>query len=623
MHLQQAFEAAQLAAAQIATALPGLEQEQREQTDRQYRRGTKQQAQSGRIEPAEPALQEGALLLTLVGQDPALPAVVQAVPGQTHVVEPGQATVAQRRQRRVGEVLAVSGQGLLQPLFDPFGRHLVGRVDAQPALLRLPILDPGVGVELMHQQVVARRIQLAALVTGHHSRRNARGAQDESHRPGVMRAEAAARVEQEIVHPVGAGRWRFQGVGEGLVVEALQQGRDQCLRLRMGLAQLLGQGARARIAVHRQLQVAPAHARIDAGLAQRLWPGTGSVEQTLLDRLPSLQVEIAHQARVGLVGLRHVEGEQPGLRTGLHDHVVAQLGATLLPVHSILARPLRRLSPTSSVETLHGQGAPVELLARRRCALEADPERQFGGAPKLGDIPWRHALRESGDPLVAGHRQRPQRPQAGEEQEQQEHQRQRLQQQPAGQPQGRPGPAGESALLQADQRRQQRGHRQQAVQRGEETVVEQVAHHHCEETEEHQYQRIAAGLHFHQLEDERGDQQHRPRVQAHQAAARQPDPGPGEQRQGQLDPGARIAGTHAEDLHPPGRATEPHGRDPQRHVGQVRQDHQYLRHQQPDQRDPRNRVHRAAPNNASARRQASRWASPLAGCRRVPGSARP
>lgn len=63
MHLQQAFEAAQLAAAQIATALPGLEQEQREQTDRQYRRGTEQQAQSGRIEPAEPALQEGALLL--------------------------------------------------------------------------------------------------------------------------------------------------------------------------------------------------------------------------------------------------------------------------------------------------------------------------------------------------------------------------------------------------------------------------------------------------------------------------------------------------------------------------------------------------------------------------------
>ena len=289
-------------------------------------------------------------------------------------------------------------------------------------------------------------------------------ARDESHRPGVMRAEAAARVEQEIVHPVGAGRWRFQGVGEGLVVEALQQGRDQRLRLRMGLAQLVGQRSRARIAVHRQLQVAPARARIDAGLAQRLWPGTDSVEQTLLDRLPPLQVEIAHQARVGLVGLRHVEGEQPGLRTGLHDHVVAQLRATLLPVQSILARPLRRLSPTSSVETLHGQGAPVELLARR-CALEADPERQFGGAPKLGDIPGAMLSESPVTPCCRASATTTAAP--GEEQEQQEHQRQRLQQQPAGQPQGRPGPAGESALLQADQRRQQRGHRQQAVQRGE------------------------------------------------------------------------------------------------------------------------------------------------------------
>ena len=75
---------------------------------------------------------------------------------------------------------------------------------------------------LAHDQIVAQRIHLAALVAGHHPSRHAGRAHQEHEGRSVVLAEAAARLEQEFVHRVAAQLRRDQGVEEQLRAEQVQ-----------------------------------------------------------------------------------------------------------------------------------------------------------------------------------------------------------------------------------------------------------------------------------------------------------------------------------------------------------------------------------------------------------------
>ncbi len=111
---------------------------------------------------------------------------------------------------------------MLQTLIDPLWRHGVGRIDTAPPLPDLPVFHPGMGVVLAYCEEIARRVQLAALVTGYHSRRDSRSAQHVGHGAGKVRAETLATVEQEVIDAVCAQDRRFEGVAIRFVAKMLE-----------------------------------------------------------------------------------------------------------------------------------------------------------------------------------------------------------------------------------------------------------------------------------------------------------------------------------------------------------------------------------------------------------------
>src|SRR5690606_507567 len=227
MARQQRLVAAQQPLLRITLAAPGLEQPECQQTQQQTATTDQRHGQAAPLQGTEPALQQLHLLFGPVAQHPALPAVVDTVPAHAQLVEPGQVAIAQRRERRVLEKALVVSQGLVGPQLDTLGRHLEGRVDADPALALLPVLHPGMGIQLAYREIVAGLVELAALVAGDHPRRNPRGAQDEDHGAGVMGAESLAGTEEELVDAVAAYRRRLEGIAVRLAVEMLQQRCDQ------------------------------------------------------------------------------------------------------------------------------------------------------------------------------------------------------------------------------------------------------------------------------------------------------------------------------------------------------------------------------------------------------------
>ncbi len=110
------------------------------------------------------------------------------------------------------------------------------------------------GIELVHAQVVAGRVDFTALVTGNHSRGNAGCAQHEGHGSGKVDAEAIACLEQETVNDIRTHRVRLEGVAEGLAIEMPEQCLNHGLGVLVSTAQLHGPGAAAWIALGGQLQ---------------------------------------------------------------------------------------------------------------------------------------------------------------------------------------------------------------------------------------------------------------------------------------------------------------------------------------------------------------------------------
>ena len=77
------------------------------------------------------------------------------------------------------------------------------------------------GVRLADDEIAIDGVNLTALIAGNYACRNAGGAHEKNVSRGVVFAEAAAGVEEEIVDGLLAEERRAQGVVEGFFAEEL------------------------------------------------------------------------------------------------------------------------------------------------------------------------------------------------------------------------------------------------------------------------------------------------------------------------------------------------------------------------------------------------------------------
>ena len=141
-----------------------------------------------------------------------------------------------------------------QPALDALRGHRRRRIDAQPAAALDPDLGPRVRVALPHDQVAAQGIELAALVAGDDPGRHAGRAHHQRERRGVVLAEAATGLEQELVHRVFRELRRVERVDERLLAKHRQHRLRDRSRIAVLGGQSAGQCATARVAFLRQLQ---------------------------------------------------------------------------------------------------------------------------------------------------------------------------------------------------------------------------------------------------------------------------------------------------------------------------------------------------------------------------------
>ena len=145
----------------------------------------------------------------------------------------------------------------IEPALDAFRRDRRRRIDAHPAAALEPDLRPGVRVRLADEQIAADRVVLAALIAGDDARRNAGGARQHRERRGEVLAEAAARVEQEVVDGVELQPRRLERVEVFLVAKLGEHRCDERLVAAGALAHLAGERDRARVAAAGQSQCRP------------------------------------------------------------------------------------------------------------------------------------------------------------------------------------------------------------------------------------------------------------------------------------------------------------------------------------------------------------------------------
>ena len=198
------------------------------------------------------------------------------------------------------------------------------------------------GIELMHLHIAALAVELAALITRHHPRRNPRRTQDESGRPGIVGAEATPAVEEEGIDGIAGQCRRLEGVEILALVEARQQRRHPLLRAGITGLELGRQFAGARVA-RRQLQCTMLLRGLQLGITHHLRPGADAIEQRLLHRSGIDQAVIAELARTRQIGARRIKCKQPALQAGLHENAVAQTLALRLPAVSGQCRQIRCL----------------------------------------------------------------------------------------------------------------------------------------------------------------------------------------------------------------------------------------------------------------------------------------
>ena len=204
--------------------------------------GTPQADQSGhnrgnqcRRQPIHvPVAPQRSLLVVIEADDVAPPIVVERVPGELHVLAPAGIEPRQQRDEFAG------GQRGAQSTLDTRRHDRAGRVEAPPLSVEQRF-GPCVGVGLADNQVTARWIDLATLVTGYHAGRNSRRPQQHDKAARVVLAESASFVEEKRVDRVGTRKQRRrQRVVELFSAEPSQHGANVIGVVRVLHSQLAG-----------------------------------------------------------------------------------------------------------------------------------------------------------------------------------------------------------------------------------------------------------------------------------------------------------------------------------------------------------------------------------------------
>ena len=130
--------------------------------------------------------------------------------------------ITQGRQKIPLKYICLIGERLLQTILDTLRRDLKGWIHSEPALLRLPILNPSMGIKLTHLHKLSRRIGFATLITGHHARRNTCRTQCKHHRSRIVRTKTTATAKQKLIHTVIPQQGWFKSVVIGFLIKMAQ-----------------------------------------------------------------------------------------------------------------------------------------------------------------------------------------------------------------------------------------------------------------------------------------------------------------------------------------------------------------------------------------------------------------
>ncbi len=483
------------------------------------------------------------------------------------------------------------------------------------------------GVGLAHDVVVGQGVGLPAQVTGHHPGRDSRRPHQEHEGARVVFAESAPGLEQEAVHRILPQQRRGQGIDEGLLAEPGQGPPHQVRIVAGGRAQLPRQRPGPGIPGLRQAQ---GHGPLEDEQARPgavLGVGGGPVAETFGDGTPALQAQVGGQPRPLRRRGRDIERQQPGLIVRLEGQGVAHRpaqGLQFIPAGATAGDPAR--GPGAAVVAPQHGTAPV-ALARWRCgALEGHPERHRVGLAQPADAARFHAIAQPGLAAVGVPRQRPERTRhPGKEQEQHQHQRERLQQQPAGDAGGFPGIAGTPLPVQRHQGPGHHEHRGEQVGRhGDFLGEEELGDDEKVGQEDHQH-RVPARAQLQQLQARHDHQQGDARIAPEQGVLGGVDRGGGAQRQDRPQPGRRQAVIAQRRPAVPRHPAERQQQDPGRQVQHMGKEHRGQCRRQPgeDAGAGAPGFHGAAPNRASASRQARRCPAPRSGPSSRPGRRSP
>ncbi len=393
-------------------------------------------------------------------------------------------------------------------------------------------------VELVHDHRAVHRVDLTALIPGHHPRRHASGTHHDHEGIGVVFAEAAPGLQQELIHGILGVKQRWlEGVDERLFAEIAQHSIDKPRIVLRRATQTLCQLAGGGVVLRWQGQL-----RLPApgGQLQFKWggrPAAHLVLHLLLDFDRGVQAEVGGTQNATLFRLCIAQAVQPVLLRGQHEHTIGQRVA--LTGHRGLTQFAGRqlvvpqAAPGTLVEDTEYQAPPVQSGSGWNIALELYPERHLTRLAEGGNIAGFHEVADAGFRRVTLHWHRPQRPDARKQKEQHKHQWKRLRQH-----QGRQTHAAQTEAIfpRPVQGHQPRGHkyqREQGVQDQQQVLTEQKADDTNEVPQKQQHIGVLGFHQFEQFEGKCNEQQRNRWLQTQQVAVTQVDshkPGNRQQR---------------------------------------------------------------------------------------------
>ena len=306
---------------------------------------------------------------------------------------------------------------------------------------------------------------------------------------------------------MAAEQGRAQGVGELTAGEQGQRLIDDGGRHFAAVFPVDRQGARLRVEVGWQGEVAGENRRIFIDVEAEVEAGTEAEALALDDVLFGGSGETAVQAAFRRQAGRRVEREEPALVACFECRFVGDGRGDGFDAFG--GHAAERRAPGLAVEIFHDRAAPIELVGGRLRAVETDAEGDCAVLHQLRDAARRHLVGKAGLARVRVLRQAPERTvDAREKQVKHEHQRQGLQEQAGRLLQVGSQRAGRAAMH-ADQGGHDQPQRRKQPGAGGQALRVEVMRQEQKKAEDDDDQRVAPALQFEQLHrhehDEHGD----------------------------------------------------------------------------------------------------------------------